>query len=58
MFKDMREHPATGRDADFVFWFGVLYRIGLFNVVLVPASIIGMRHRARRSIASVGTKVA
>lgn len=47
IFKDMREHPENGRDADFVFWFGVLCRIVLFNIVLVPAGIIGLRFRAR-----------
>jgi hypothetical protein len=47
IFKDMREHPENGRDADFVFWFGVLCRIVLFNIVLVTANIIGLRHRVR-----------
>lgn len=46
IFKDMRQHPENGRDADFVFWFGVLCRIALFNVVLSPVSVIGLKLRA------------
>lgn len=47
MFADMRQHPEHGRDADFVFWFGVMCRVVLFNVLLLPVSVIGLRLRAR-----------
>jgi hypothetical protein len=49
IFDEMREHPRNGRDADFVFWFGTLCRITLFNLVLLPIAIIGLKLRARRS---------
>ncbi len=48
IFDDMRNHPENGRDADFVFGFGVLCRIILFNLLLVPVGILGRRIRARR----------
>ena len=57
IFKDMREHPENGRDADIVFWFGVLCRIILFNLVLIPVSVIGKRHGGRSRMASHDTKV-
>ena len=44
---DMKEHPEHGRDADFVFLFGVFIRIILFNIVLLPVTFIGMKLRAR-----------
>ena|ERR1043166_243921 len=47
IFQDMREHPENGRDANFVFWFGVLCRIILLNGVLLPFSIIGLRLKLR-----------
>jgi len=47
IFKDMNEHPENGRDADAIFWFGVFCRITFFNIVLVPASIVGWMFRAR-----------
>jgi len=58
IFKDMREHPENGRDADFVFWFGVLGRIVLFNLVLLPATISGLLLRARSRRIAHETKVA
>lgn len=57
IFKDMREHPENGRDADFVFGFGVLCRIVLFNVLLVPIGILGRWARARRRQLVNETKV-
>jgi hypothetical protein len=42
IFQDMRQHPENGRDADFVFWFGVLCRIVFFNVLLLPVSAVGV----------------
>lgn len=48
IFQDMREHPENGRDADFIFWFGVLCRIVLLNIVLIPVSILGLRLWPRR----------
>jgi hypothetical protein len=47
VFKDMRAH-MEGRDADFVFWFGVLVRIVLYNIFVLPFSILGWKQRARR----------
>lgn len=47
IFDDMRQHPENGRDADIVFWFGVLCRIALFNAVLLPVSVAGLLLRAR-----------
>ena len=51
VFDDMRNHPEHGRDADFVFWFGVLCRIVLFNVILSPVFFggLGLRTSAQRS---------
>jgi hypothetical protein len=47
VFRDMREHPDWGRDADFVFWFGVLCRVAFFNICVLPFSIVGLKFRAR-----------
>jgi hypothetical protein len=58
IFKDMQEHSENGRDADFVFWFGVLCRIVFFNIVLLPATVIGLRLRARSRRPTHETKVA
>lgn len=55
---DMREHPEHGRDADFVFLFGVLIRIVLFNTVLLPVTFIGMKLRARSLITKHDANVA
>jgi hypothetical protein len=57
VFQDMHEHPEWGRDADFVFWFGVLCRIVIFNMFVLPASIVGLKLRARRRVTH-DTKVA
>jgi hypothetical protein len=46
IFDDMRYHPEHGRDADFAFWSGVLFRTVLFNIVLLPVSLIGWKLRA------------
>ena len=55
---DMKEHPEYGRDADFVFLFGVSIRIILFNIVLLPVTLIGMKLRARGLSTKHDTKVA
>ena len=47
VFRDMREHPELGRDADFVFWIGVLCRLILYNLAFLPLGILGGRLRAR-----------
>lgn len=47
IFDDMQQHPGNGRDADLVFWFGVLCWIALFNAVLLPVYIAGLRIRKR-----------
>ena len=49
VFKDMRERPELDRDADFVFWFGVLCRIVIYNGFVLPFSILGLWLRARRN---------
>ncbi len=51
VFQDMRAHPESERDADFVFWWGVQCRIILYNVLLMPAGIVGAvsRSRSRRT---------
>jgi MFS family permease len=41
IWDQMRNHPEEGRDADFVFWFGVLCRILLFIFLLTPVSFCG-----------------
>ncbi len=58
VFKDMREHPESGRDADFVFWFGVLVRIGIYNAFVLPFSLAGLWLRARGRRASPDGTVA
>ena len=55
---DIKEHPEHGRDTDFVFLFGVLIRIVLFNIVLLPVTFIGMKLRARSLITKHDTNVA
>lgn len=55
---DMKNHPEHGRDADFVFLFGVLLRVILFNIVLVPVTFIGLRFRARSRRSKDEAKVA
>jgi hypothetical protein len=57
IFQDMRQHPQNGRDADFLFWLEVLGRIVLLNGVLLPATITGLRLRARHRRVSHETKV-
>lgn len=47
IFDDMHNHPENERDADGIFMFGVLCRIVLFNLVLLPATITGLKLRAR-----------
>jgi hypothetical protein len=48
VFQDMRDRPELGRDADGIFVFGMLCRLVLFNIFVLPASIVGLRLRARR----------
>ena len=48
VFDDMRDHPEWGRDADFVFWFGVLCRIVFYNLVFLLVGMLGWRLRTRR----------
>jgi hypothetical protein len=48
VFKDMHEHPELGRDADGVFVFGVLCRIVVFNIFVLPVSIVALKLRAHR----------
>ena len=56
VFRDMREHPDWGRDADFVFWIGVAVRLCVYNVLVVPAGIVGLLLRARRDRIRAMTK--
>jgi len=58
IFKDMREHPESGRDADFVFLFGVACRIVFFNILLLPATITGLKLRLRSRRIAAETIVA
>ena len=49
IYDDMRHHPENGRDADFIFMFGVLIRVVVFNLLLLPVSFLGawLRRRSR-----------
>jgi hypothetical protein len=47
VFHDMREHPEWGRDADFVFWFGAVCRLVIYNLVSMLVGIFGWKLRAR-----------
>ena len=58
VFQDMNDRPELGRDADLVFMFGVLVRIGLFNCFVLPFSIVGRRLRARHRRVTNDHKVA
>ena len=50
VFDEMRRYPEHGRDADFVFWFGVLLRAFLFNTLLLPVNWLGLkRHQRQRA---------
>lgn len=49
IFQDMRVHPENGRDADFVFWLGVLLRVVFFNTLLSPVTLIGLWLSSRPS---------
>jgi hypothetical protein len=48
VFQDMKQFPNSGRDADGVFFFGVLCRIVFYNACLLPVSIFGVTLRRRR----------
>lgn len=50
IFEEMRKHPERGRDADFIFWFGVIFRLVVFNVVLLPVTVVGLKVRRRRKL--------
>ena len=45
IWDQMQNHAEEGRDADFVFWFGVLGRILVFNAFLAPVSFVGLWRR-------------
>jgi hypothetical protein len=47
VFKDMKERPELGRDADGVFIFGVLCRIVFYNILVLPFYILGLKLRCR-----------
>ena len=57
VFHDMREHPESGRDADFVFLFGLLCRIIIYNLAFLPLGILGGRLRARHRRAAYDAQV-
>ena len=44
---DMREYPNSGRDMDGPFLVGVVFRVGFYNAIVLPVSIIGIKLRAR-----------
>lgn len=57
IFTEMREHPENGRDADGIFWMGLIGRFLIFNMILLPVSITGailrersLRHKAWESM--------
>ena len=58
VFQDMREHPDWHRDADFVFWFGMLCRMVFYNIVFLPFSILGVAVRDRQKKRRHETRVA
>jgi len=47
VYQDMRERPELGRDADFVFWFGVLCRLIVYNLAFLPVGIMGGKLRGK-----------
>ena len=51
IFDDMRDHPENGRDADMIFMLGVALRVVVFNLLLLPVSLFGLRlFRRRRTV--------
>ncbi len=50
IWDQMRNHPENGRDADMIFFFGLLCRVLLFNLMLVPVGLLGLWMRYRRRI--------
>ena len=56
--QDMRQYPNSGRDMDGPFLVGVVFRVGFYNAIVLPASIIGIRLRARSVRARDHAKVA
>jgi hypothetical protein len=57
VFHDMREHPESGRDADMIFWFGVLCRLVVYNLAFLPIGLLGWRLRARHRRAAHETQI-
>src|SRR5689334_23315709 len=49
IFDEMQHHPENGRDADLIFWFGMLCRVVFFNAFLTPVALLGLwiRHIVR-----------
>jgi len=45
IWDSMQHHPEAGRDADMVFFFGMVCRVLLFNGLLIPVSWFGLRRR-------------
>jgi hypothetical protein len=50
--QDMRQYPNGGRDIDGPFLFGVIFRLGFYNVAVIPLGIIGLKLRSRRAAAA------
>ena len=55
IYDEMQNHPKNGRDADGIFMFGVLLRIVVFNLLLLPVSLLGLRLFRRRVVKPGGT---
>jgi hypothetical protein len=56
--QDMRLYPNSGRDIDFPFLFGVIFRIIFYNATVVPFGILGAKLRSRKARAARDAKVA
>ena len=55
IYDEMQNHPENGRDADGVFMFGVFLRVVVFNLLLLPVSLVGFWLFRRRAIKPGGT---
>ena len=55
IYDEMQNHPGNGRDADGIFILGLLLRIVIINLLLLPVRLLGLRLFRRRVVKPVGT---